>query len=123
MGSQSVVPVEEYLAGDYGDRPAPEYRDGEVIERSVPSVEHSRLQFRMGKLLDAGLDGKSAHVLPELHLALDAGRYRVCDVAVFVGAEPAGIPSVPRLVDVEILSPDDTPGQIVDRFAELRRGV
>lgn len=52
---------------------------------------------------------------------LSPTRYRILDVGVFHGRRPSQAhPGSPPLIDVEVLSPDDKLGEILDRFEELR---
>jgi Uma2 family endonuclease len=120
MATQIVVPVEEYLAGDYADRPAPEYRDGEVIERGMTTWEHSEAQGAFIAIFRTRFKGRNVFVLPELHVKLARAHYRVSDVAIYVGTKLAGRPDVPPLIDIEILSPDDKLTRILDKFEDLR---
>jgi len=118
MATQTFMPVEEYLAIDH--RPVPEYSEGGLIERGMPTFEHAETQLSIGALFRRMDKGLRLHVSTEQHVRLAEGHYRVLDVAVFQGDKPAGIPSTPPLVDVEILSPDDRLSAIVERFSQLR---
>ncbi len=113
----TVIPVEEYLAARY-DGPAPEYVDGQLVERSVPTWEHSNTQLRAGYIVQ--LRCPRLRCGTELHVQVRPNQYRILDVAVYLDHSPSGIPDIPPLVDLELLSPNDAMSEIVDRFEELR---
>jgi len=121
LGSMSVhtlVSEEEYLRTSY--EPDCEYWDGELVERNVGDLGHSKLQ----KLLMLYLCRKeklwNIHVFPELRMLLRPRQYRIPDVAVFYGAEPTEqVPTTPPLLWIEILSPDDRPIRVNRKVREL----
>ena len=47
-------------------------------------------------------------------------RYRVADIAVFVGEPAEDVPTSPPLVAIEILSPDDRFGEVLAKLEEYR---
>jgi hypothetical protein len=42
--AKSQIGVEEYLDLAFDDRPEPDYVDGEVVERALPTPIHSQIQ-------------------------------------------------------------------------------
>jgi hypothetical protein len=42
--ARSQIGVEEYLDLTFDDRPEPDYVDGEVVERALPTPVHSQIQ-------------------------------------------------------------------------------
>jgi Uma2 family endonuclease len=102
----------EYLATDF-DRPVPEFVKGEIVERGSGTFLHGHTIGRLGGLFGPLRVGAIVHV----RTAVDT--YRVFDVAV-LEQDVTGIPEVPPLIDVEVLSTDDRLADIVDRFSELR---
>lgn len=121
MAMTTLVAAEEYLRSSYEglDR---EFVDGEVVERTMPTFLHSKVQGLLCLLF--GLLGRRFAITtaPELRLALIPGSlYRLPDVSVFAGPEPVeAVPSVPPLAVVEILSPDDRMAEMLGKLREYR---
>ncbi len=114
--------VEEYLhtTFDGADR---EYLDGEIVERNMGNKSHGRIQLQLGSLLKA-FEHTGIYVVVEVRQKVTATRYRIPDIAVFEHEPAEEIPSVPPLVAIEVLSPDDRVGYIVPKLEEnLRWGV
>ena len=111
--------VEEYLhtAFDGLDR---EYRDGEIVERSLPDRLHSLAQG----LLVAYFISKRSQKLwtyPELRLRLRERVFRVPDLSVFHPLDPEDlVPSTPPFITIEILSPEDRMSEVRAKLEEYR---
>lgn len=90
--------VEEYLDLVFDDRPEPDYVDGEVVERALPTPIHSRIQALL-ILLFAPRVGRFRLVLqPELRVRVEPRRFRVVDLAVYRDSQPEGrYATTPRL--------------------------
>jgi hypothetical protein len=105
MATSTLVPLEEYLASHYD--PDMEYVDGELVERNVGELLHSRLQ---------ALIWDAFHRLEE-----------ACDVVAFVVClmekplTPGRVLVDPPLVVVEVLSSDYTMSEVVDKCMEYQR--
>jgi len=102
MGVNTLVSEEEYLRMSFPDR-APEYVDGELVERGV-------LQQRLP-------------VFPrsELRVPVAPGKYRIVDLAVYTAPEPVEqLPKQTPLIVVEIVSPDDRYEDLMTRLEEFR---
>ncbi len=100
MASKTLITPEQYLAMHFEREP--EYVRGELVERSLPTKPHSRVQHRLSLLLD-----RIGDCYPELRVKLADDLYRVPDFAVYP-SEPEGEPtSVPAFIAIEIKSPDD----------------
>src|ERR1700722_9543296 len=107
MGAKSAMPVDRYLHTSFPDLDQ-EFRDGELVERSLPDYLHSRAQALLIVFFEALRKRFSVYSCPELRLKLREGLYLIPDVSVFCPAPPSeGIPSTPPLVVIKILSPDD----------------
>jgi Uma2 family endonuclease len=120
MGTRAALPVAEYLRTSYPDLDK-EYRDGELVERSLPDYLHSKTQGLLIALLVAVRRVFPVFVCPELRLQIRPGLYRIPDVAVFYPDEPQDrVPSTPPLVAIEILSLDDRIADVRDKLAEYR---
>ncbi len=118
MATQVQMPVEEYLRTSYDDRPTPDYLDGEIRERGMPTPGHSWAQGNLLGLLHRLRDEHPVFAYPELHLRVTATRYRVADLAVFLGNKPENATNEPPNIVIEILSPDDRMSHVIDKFDE-----
>ena len=119
--AKSHIGVEEYLDLVFEDRPEPDYVDGEVVERALPTPIHSEIQVLL-TLLFAPLMARFGLILrTELRVRISAQRFRVVDFAIFQGAKPQGrYATSPALVVVEILSPDDRHSRLAERLEDYR---
>jgi Uma2 family endonuclease len=120
MEEKTLISEQEYLRMPFPDREM-EYVCGELVERTLPNNEHSETQgelvYRARKLAET----LPLHIRPELRLKVAPGKYRVIDIAIYAGEKPVGlIPVEPPLVAIEILSPDDTLADIMQRLKEYQ---
>jgi len=121
MAAQAQVSLEEYLGTSF-DGADREFLDGEIVERNVGDIRHSKAQLELGSFFHGLTEELSLRCFPELRVRLGPKRYRVADLAVYAGGEPAErYPSSPPLVIVEILSPDDRYTEILDKLEDYRR--
>ena len=122
MLAKAHIGVEEYLRLVFDDRPEPDYVDGEVVERALPTPKHSRTQALL-IMLFARLIGPFGLILqPELRLRISDRRFRVVDFAVFQGKKPEGrYATNPALVAIEILSPDERRGRLLAKLEDYRQ--
>lgn len=122
MMTQAPVAPEEYLkmAFEGVDR---EFVDGELVERSMPTLLHGRTQVRLGYLFEKARERYPVWAASEVRHVLDPQRlYRIPDVAVYAGTLPAkDYPDTPPLVAIEIASPDDRLSETLKKFAEYRK--
>ncbi len=112
-----AVPVEEYLHTSFPGVDC-EYRDGEIMERTMPDYLHGRTQgllFLFFELLRVRL---SVYVCLETRMKIREGLYLIPDVAVFYANEPTFVPDSPPLIAIEILSPDDRLAAVRDKLEE-----
>ena len=123
MSTAPLVPqrmsVEEYLRTSF-DGPDLEYLDGELVERNMGNLSHGRIQFLIARILaerelEAGL-----FVVVETRAQVTLTRYRIPDVAVYMGKPEEQVPTTPPLIAVEILSPDDRIGYLVPKLMEYQ---
>ena len=99
----ALISVEEYLSTNY--KPACDYIDGALRQKSMPTKKHSLVQFFVGLLI---FRDYRMYALPELTVKVRAGKYLVPDLAVVErgsGGDP--YPTEPVYLCVEILSPGD----------------
>jgi Uma2 family endonuclease len=113
MGASAGISAEQYLRTSFPDLDR-EYRDGEIVERSLPDYLHSRTQLLIGVFFEALRRKLSAYACPELRVKLRDGLYLIPDIAVFwPSPPPVDRPAeTPPLIAIEILSPDDRLGDV-----------
>lgn len=123
MKAATLVPVEEYLRATY--HPDCDYVDGEVLERNVGERDHSKVQCELIYLFRSRAKEWNLHVYPEQRVQVSPRRFRIPDVCVVVGPEPADqIFRDPPFICIEILSKDDTLDQMQEKIDDfLRFGV
>ena|SRR5271157_1022129 len=116
MGTATLVTVDEYLNTSY--EPDMDYVDGVLVRRNVGTQLHSFLQAILTIYFGTLRDSHLLRVLPEARLLVNAAtrRHRVPDVMAVEVPYQKGkvVVDVPAIV-VEILSPDDTFDDILDR--------
>ena len=119
MNARTGVSVEEYLHTSFPDLDR-EYRDGEIVERSLPTYLHGQVQALLVAVFLA-LRGKLP-VFPcvETRMKVRTGLYLIPDVAVFYEQEPEDVPETPPLVVIEVLSPDDRMAAVLEKLEEYR---
>jgi Uma2 family endonuclease len=122
MLAKTHIGVEEYLDLVFDDRPEPDYVEGEVVERALPTPIHSQIQILLGILFAPLLTRFRLILMSELRVQIEPRRFRVVDFAVYRDARPAGrYASTPAFVAVEIVSPDDRYGRLTERLEDYRR--
>jgi len=119
MAAHTQISVEEYLRTSFEDSDC-EYLDGEIVERGMPNLPHSRAQKRLMAWFLGMEQNLSLHCFADLRLRVTARRYRIADLAVFQGEPNEDIPSTPPFVAIEILSPDDRFAGVLAKLAEYR---
>jgi Uma2 family endonuclease len=120
MGTKAALSVEEYLHTSFPDLDK-EYRDGQLVERSLPDYLHSKTQRLL--IVFFALLGRTLplFVSPELRLKIRPNRFLIPDISIFHGAEPTVcVPDYPPLVAIEILSPDDHLSAAGEKLEEYR---
>jgi len=107
--------VADYLR--MNDKPAFEYRDGELTQKHMPTRKHSLLQHRISELIMRLFAQYES--LGGMHVRLRADRYLIPDVAVQPRSHIQDpYPTEPIPLCVEILSPDDRFGEVVTKCEE-----
>jgi Uma2 family endonuclease len=111
----TAVPLSEYLASVY--RPDREYIDGELLERNVGELDHSRQQMLMSRYLCSREKQWGIVVLPGQRVQVTVTRYRVPDITVVAGPLPSTpILREPPFLCIEILSRGDSVDDMQDRI-------
>ncbi len=121
MATKTLIPVEEYLNRRF-EGPEPDYIDGEIVVRPLPSIPHSRAQRRLSKIFLLLPESANLYAFTEITLKLSDTRFRIADLAVFVGEGPngEGHAAEPPLIVIEILSKDDRFTEIQKKFMDYQ---
>ncbi len=120
--AKSQIGVEEYLDLVSPDRPEPDYVDGEVVERALPTPIDSRVQALLIMLFAPLLSRFRLVLQPELRMRVDPQRFRVVDLAVYRDEQPEGrYATIPPFIAIEIVSPDDRYSNLTHRLEDYRR--
>ena len=124
MSATAQFSLQDYLDAEFEDR-APEYVDGEIVERPMTSLLHAKVQSEFHLLLGATAKKHGLQAYVEAPMRVSPEKIRIPDVALFEGGEPAGrLADRAPLLIVEILSPSDTLKTLRRRMLEfLRFGV
>lgn len=119
--AKTQIGVEEYLDLAFDDRPEPDYVDGDVVERALPTPIHSQIQGLLILLFAPLLTRYRLVLLPELRVRVEGRRFRVVDLAIYRDARPKGrYGSSPAFLVIEIISPDDRYGNLTQRLEDYR---
>lgn len=101
-----LLSLEEYLRTSY--KPDVDYLDGEIEERNVGKYEHGKIQGWIFQIFNLNAKDWATDVTVEQRIQIRSGAVRVCDVAVMKASAPREeVITLPPLVCVEILSPED----------------
>jgi len=119
MGAKTAIPAEEYLHASFPDVDR-EYREGELVERTMPDYLHGRSQLRLGAFFEAFRTALSIYPCTETRMKLREDLYLIPDVAVFWPSAPGLLPDSPPLVAIEVLSPDDRLTAVREKLEEYR---
>ena len=120
MGTAVHIPVEEYLATSY--RPDCDYVDGEVQERNPGEEWHSAVQKMVAAIFTMHRGLWQLRSYTEQRVQVSETRYRVPDVCVVPVSQPfRGILRTPPVLCVEVLSPEDRFGRMLERVQEYTR--
>lgn len=101
----TAVSVSEYLGTEYD--PNCEYIDGVLVQKPMPTTKHSRLQLKLGALIDSRFP--EFWVGTELTVQVCENKFLVPDLAVQDGSNvQTPYAKTPIVLCIEILSPDDS---------------
>ena len=118
--SEELWTVREYLRTSWS--PDREFVDGRIEERNVGEKEHSILQRFLTVLFAINRANWGVEVFPELRTQTKTRNFRVPDVLVVRSGERfERYITVPPLIAIEILSPEDTLRAIQEKAAEYRQ--
>jgi Uma2 family endonuclease len=119
MNARTVLSVEDYLHTSFPDLDR-EYRDGELVERSLRDYIHGKTQGRLFALFATLGSALRAYPCVGTRMKIRANVYLIPDVAVFWREEPISVPDLPPLVAIEVLSKDDRKARIREKLQEYR---
>lgn len=106
------VTVAEYLNSSY--EPECEYIEGVLEPKTLPTAPHSILHFLLFKLLCSLGESSNFMPLSELRIRLAGRRFRVPDLVLMPNEWVNNRELLPLAV-IEIVSPDDTFGALLDK--------
>jgi Uma2 family endonuclease len=118
--TQKVTTLEEFLALPE-TKPALEFIEGEIVQKTMPKGRHSRLQGKLCAAINQVAEAqKIAYAFPELRCTF-GNRSIIPDVAVFlwnrIPFTPEGeVPDnfeIPPDWTIEILSPEQKPNKVI----------
>ena len=119
MGVKTLISEEEYLQMTF-DGPEPDFVDGEIVDRGMPNLSHSKVARRLGRVLGPVEDRTGACAMPELRVRVSSKRLRVVDLAVFRTMPSKLVPDSPPWIAIEIVSPDDKHDTILRKLSEYQ---
>ncbi len=119
MSARTSVSVEEYLHTSF-DNPDREFRDGELVERSLPDYLHGRTQGMLFVFFLALRARFPLFPCLETRMKIRENVYLIPDFAVFWPTEPPKVPESPPLVAVEVRSEDDRLNKAEAKLKEYR---
>ena len=82
MAAKTLISEAEFLRMTF-EGPEPDYIDGELIERSMPNLQHSDAQGNFSVLFHPFKVSGRLFAFPELRIRTVPGCYRTADVTVF----------------------------------------
>ena len=114
-----MISLHEYLNTSY--RPDVEFVDGELLERNLGTIIHSRMQMIAGCHLHEHSKSHRLQVMMSVRVRIDDRRYRVPDLAVLETPYQEGkfVVDVPAIT-VEVKSPEDTFDCVMDKCLEYQ---
>lgn len=120
MGTKAALPVEEYLRTAFPNLDK-EYRDGELVERSLPDYLHGKTQGLIFAFFAALRKTLSVFPAVETRLKVRPNVYLIPDVIVFHPSEPQEpVPHSPPLVAIEVISRDDKMARLRQKLEDYR---
>jgi len=118
VATKTLTAVADYLRMSFEDGDH-EFVDGEVVCRNVGNRTHSWIQRDLVQALLRSIQRPDLVVFPELRFQATPTRYRIPDVGVWLDRDAiAEVPTVPPILAVEILSPEDRISRVVEKVEE-----
>jgi Uma2 family endonuclease len=122
MAVAQLITAEQYLHTSF-EHDA-EFVEGRIVKRPLPTWEHSCIQGFLIETLRPMCRKMSFYAVPEQRVQCHPDRFRVPDVCV-VAEKPIGplgrrIVTTPPYLCVEILSPEDTTSETLEKIREYK---
>ena len=113
----TLVSVEEYLSTNFPETDR-EYIDGRIVRRNLGERSHSYAQGEI-YFFFRSMGRKSVFAYTEQRVQVSRTRFRVPDVCVYVGTDPADqVFRTPPFLAVEFLSKDDRPADLQEKIQD-----
>ena len=120
MARTTEVSIEEYLHSSYA--PDRDYIDGEIEERNLGEFDHAAVQAALVRWFSRYRKEWDIRVVPEVRVQVSPKRFRVPDICVLSRKVPIEqVITVPPIVCVEVLSPEDTLQRMMARYYDYDR--
>jgi Uma2 family endonuclease len=117
VATKTQITAEQYLRMTF-EHDA-EFVHGEIVERSMPTYIHARIQILLGVLFESLRPAHALFVCAELRCKIKPDVFRIPDICVIAGKAPLeSVPDQPPLVAIEILSPDDRHSDLMQKLEE-----
>ena len=111
MATATLIPLSEYLRTTY--RPDRDFLAGILQERNMGEQPHARIQIILGSIFNANRRAWQVRALTEQRIQTSADHFRIADVCILRSSDPKDpIIRFPPLLCIEILSKDDTLGEL-----------
>jgi Uma2 family endonuclease len=118
MAASAQFPLEARFSPPVQARES-ELIEGRIVERAMPNQEHAAILYAIIAALVRADRDQVILGRPELRLQTGEDRFRIADLALYVGEAPADpVPRQPPAVVVEILSPDDPMEGVMEKLCE-----
>jgi len=117
MATKTLITEEEYLHTPF-DGPEPDYVNGELIERAMPTDSHSQATGDIMFTVRDQDPTRRLHQRPEIRIRTAPHQFRIVDLAIFDTKPSAEVPPETPLAAIEVLSPDDSHAELMRKFEE-----
>lgn len=112
--------VDEYLHSNYS--PDCDYVDGELQERNVGELDHTKLQTALAIWFGSHDKEWNIRTVVELRIQVAPTRFRIADVCLLSRDAPVEqVPQHPPLVIIGVLSPEDRVSRYQERLDDYRK--
>ena len=119
METKTAISVEEYLRTSY--EYDPEYVDGELVERSLPTIPHGRSLVMISSAFVRMQPQCHLFVASDVRIPVKTRRWRVPDLVIFADEIPeTRYPSTPPAAVIEIISSEDSLDHLLSKLDEYR---
>lgn len=120
LATRQSVTVEEYLSSSFEHDM--ELIDGQLKERPMPTPLHAFVQGLLCYWFVKHTQEWGLLALPEARTQVRSGNFRLPDISIVkTGAQFGKFLDNPPLIALEILSPEDTFSDLLDRASDLSR--